>query len=107
VGILPPNLRGPMFDSSALMVGAAMAGLGVALAPTNGAQSGVSGAAISGSACVPCHAPSPKRIAQSSPSWFAAVGILPPNLRGPMFDSSALMVGAAMAGLGDNNRVSQ
>ncbi|MGX0583833.1 LysR family transcriptional regulator, regulator of gene expression of beta-lactamase [Sphingomonas sanguinis] len=33
-------------------------------------------------------------------SWFAAVGILPPNLRGPMFDSSALMVGAAMAGLG-------
>ncbi|MDF0488884.1 LysR family transcriptional regulator [Sphingomonas sp. H39-1-10] len=32
-GISAPSPRGPMFDSSALMVGAAMAGLGVALAP--------------------------------------------------------------------------
>ena len=33
-------------------------------------------------------------------SWFAAAGVPAPALRGPMFDSSALMVGAAMAGLG-------
>ncbi|WP_267432707.1 LysR family transcriptional regulator [Sphingomonas sp. GM_Shp_1] len=33
-------------------------------------------------------------------SWFAVAGVQPPTLRGPMFDSSALMVGAAMAGLG-------
>ena len=32
-GVPSPALRGPMFDSSALMAGAAMAGLGVALAP--------------------------------------------------------------------------
>lgn len=32
-GVRAPALRGPMFDSSALMAGAAMAGLGVALAP--------------------------------------------------------------------------
>jgi LysR family transcriptional regulator of beta-lactamase len=31
--VIPPTLRGPTFDSSALMVGAAMNGLGVALAP--------------------------------------------------------------------------
>lgn len=33
-------------------------------------------------------------------SWFAAAGVPAPALRGPMFDSSALMVGAAIAGLG-------
>ncbi|GAA3270963.1 hypothetical protein GCM10020258_45350 [Sphingomonas yabuuchiae] len=33
-------------------------------------------------------------------SWFAAAGVPAPALRGPMFDSSALMVAAAMAGLG-------
>ncbi|HIV76422.1 MAG TPA: LysR family transcriptional regulator [Candidatus Sphingomonas excrementigallinarum] len=33
-------------------------------------------------------------------SWFAAAGVPVPALRGPLFDSSALMVGAAMAGLG-------
>lgn len=33
-GAAPPVLRGPMFDSSALMVTAAVAGLGVALAPS-------------------------------------------------------------------------
>ena len=32
--------------------------------------------------------------------WFAAAGAAPPKLRGPMFDSSALMVAAAVAGLG-------
>lgn len=32
--------------------------------------------------------------------WFAAAGAVPPTLRGPMFDSSALMVAAAVAGLG-------
>ncbi|MEG3148542.1 LysR family transcriptional regulator [Sphingomonas sp. ZT3P38] len=32
--------------------------------------------------------------------WFAAAGAAPPTLRGPMFDSSALMVAAAVAGLG-------
>ncbi len=33
-------------------------------------------------------------------SWFAAAGLAAPALRGPMFDSSAVMAGAAMAGLG-------
>lgn len=32
--------------------------------------------------------------------WFEAAGAAPPTLRGPLFDSSALMVGAAMTGLG-------
>ena len=32
--------------------------------------------------------------------WFAAVGVSPPVLRGPMFDSSALMATAAAAGQG-------
>lgn len=32
--------------------------------------------------------------------WFEAAGATPPTLRGPLFDSSALMVGAAMTGLG-------
>jgi LysR family transcriptional regulator of beta-lactamase len=32
--------------------------------------------------------------------WFAAAGAATPPLRGPMFDSSALMAGAAAAGLG-------
>jgi len=32
--------------------------------------------------------------------WFEAAGTTPPTLRGPLFDSSALMVGAAMTGLG-------
>ena len=32
--------------------------------------------------------------------WFEAAGAVPPTMRGPMFDSSALMVGVAMTGLG-------
>ncbi len=32
--------------------------------------------------------------------WFGAAGVAAPLLRGPVFDSSALMVSAAMAGLG-------
>ena len=32
--------------------------------------------------------------------WFAAAGMAAPTLRGPMFDSSALMVAAAIAGRG-------
>lgn len=32
--------------------------------------------------------------------WFEAASIVPPTLRGPMFDSSALMAGMAMTGLG-------
>ncbi|TPG56501.1 LysR family transcriptional regulator [Sphingomonas glacialis] len=34
------------------------------------------------------------------PSWFAAVGVAPPPIRGPVFDTSILMVAAAKAGLG-------
>lgn len=34
------------------------------------------------------------------PRWFDAAGAAPPLLRGPMFDSSVLMVSAAVAGLG-------
>lgn len=34
------------------------------------------------------------------PRWFAAAGLSPPALRGPVFDSSTLMVAAAEAGLG-------
>jgi LysR family transcriptional regulator of beta-lactamase len=37
-------------------------------------------------------------------SWFAAAGAPAPALRGPMFDSSALMVAAAMAGLASRSR---
>jgi LysR family transcriptional regulator of beta-lactamase len=32
--------------------------------------------------------------------WFAKAGLSPPALRGPLFDSSAVMASAAMAGLG-------
>jgi LysR family transcriptional regulator of beta-lactamase len=32
--------------------------------------------------------------------WFASVGVTPPSLRGPVFDSSVLMVQAAEAGAG-------
>jgi len=32
--------------------------------------------------------------------WFAEAGLSPPALRGPLFDSSAVMASAAMAGLG-------
>lgn len=34
------------------------------------------------------------------PRWFALAGVAPPSLRGPVFDSSILMVAAAEAGLG-------
>ncbi|HEX7657821.1 MAG TPA: LysR substrate-binding domain-containing protein, partial [Sphingomonas sp.] len=34
------------------------------------------------------------------PKWFAAAGLPPPTPRGPVFDSSILMVAAAEAGLG-------
>ena len=34
------------------------------------------------------------------PRWFAAAGLASPSLRGPVFDSSSLMVAAAEAGLG-------
>jgi LysR family transcriptional regulator of beta-lactamase len=34
------------------------------------------------------------------PRWFAAAGLAAPGLRGPVFDSSTLMVAAAEAGLG-------
>ena len=34
------------------------------------------------------------------PRWFAAAGLACPSLRGPVFDSSTLMVGAALAGHG-------
>jgi LysR family transcriptional regulator of beta-lactamase len=34
------------------------------------------------------------------PDWFRAAGFDPPRLRGPVFDSSALMIEAAMEGLG-------
>ncbi len=34
------------------------------------------------------------------PSWFAAAGVPPPPIRGPVFDTSILMVAAAKAGLG-------
>ena len=34
------------------------------------------------------------------PRWFAAAGIAPPTLRGPVFDSSLAMAEAAMQGLG-------
>ena len=34
------------------------------------------------------------------PRWFERAGLTPPSLRGPVFDSSTLMVAAAEAGLG-------
>jgi LysR family transcriptional regulator of beta-lactamase len=34
------------------------------------------------------------------PRWFAAASLAAPPVRGPVFDSSALMVAAAQAGLG-------
>jgi LysR family transcriptional regulator of beta-lactamase len=34
------------------------------------------------------------------PRWFAAAGLQPPSLHGPVFDSSSLMVATAEAGLG-------
>jgi len=34
------------------------------------------------------------------PDWFAAAGLVPPPIRGPVFDSSWVMVEAAMQGLG-------
>ncbi|HJV41469.1 LysR family transcriptional regulator [Caulobacter sp.] len=34
------------------------------------------------------------------PDWFAAAGLLPPPIRGPVFDSSWVMVEAAIQGLG-------
>jgi LysR family transcriptional regulator of beta-lactamase len=34
------------------------------------------------------------------PRWFAAAGVVPPSLRGPVFDSSLPMVAMAEAGLG-------
>jgi len=34
------------------------------------------------------------------PRWFSRAGLTPPSLRGPVFDSSTLMVAAAEAGLG-------
>ena len=34
------------------------------------------------------------------PRWFAAAGVTPPPFKGPIFDNSALMVSAAMAGHG-------
>ena len=38
--------------------------------------------------------------AEDWPRWFDAAGLPCPSLRGPVFDSSALMVNAAMTGLG-------
>lgn len=38
--------------------------------------------------------------ADESPRWFAAAGLAPPALHGPVFDSSMLMVPAAIAGHG-------
>ena len=38
--------------------------------------------------------------AEDWPRWFGAAGLPCPSLRGPVFDSSALMVDAAMAGMG-------
>jgi LysR family transcriptional regulator of beta-lactamase len=38
--------------------------------------------------------------AEDWPGWFAAAGIDPPAIRGPVFDSSRLMVEAAMQGAG-------
>ena len=34
------------------------------------------------------------------PDWFAAAGLSPPPIRGPVFDSSWVMVEAAMQGIG-------
>ena len=34
------------------------------------------------------------------PDWFAAAGLSPPPIRGPVFDSSWVMVEAAMQGMG-------